>query len=47
MPTAAVEKDFFHLLLDIERHFRAEERKNLASKRGISHRNFVRLIKPL
>ena len=26
------EKDWFHLLLEIERHFRAEERKNLRSE---------------
>jgi hypothetical protein len=29
----AVEKDLFHMLLEIERHFRAEERKDLGSKR--------------
>jgi hypothetical protein len=28
------EKDWFHLLLEIERRFRAEERKNLRSKRA-------------
>jgi hypothetical protein len=30
------EKDWFQLLLEIERRFRAEERKNLRSKCGIT-----------
>lgn len=41
----AVEKNLFHMLLEIERHFRAEERKDLGLKRGRSHLNFVRIIK--
>jgi hypothetical protein len=41
----AVEKDLFHMLLEIERHFRAEERKDLGSKRGRSHLKFLRIIK--
>jgi hypothetical protein len=41
----AVQNDMFHLLLEIERHFRVEERKNLSSKRGSLHHNFVKIIK--
>jgi hypothetical protein len=41
----ALEKDFFYILLEIESHFRAEERKNLDSKRGRSHLKFLRIIK--
>jgi len=33
----AIEKDPLHLLLEIERRFREEERKNLHSQRGRSH----------
>jgi hypothetical protein len=39
------EKDAFHLLLEIERHFREEERMNLRSQRGKSHQNLLRIIK--
>lgn len=42
---AAVERGLFNLLLEVERHFRAEERKDLDSKRGRSHRNFLRIMK--
>ena len=41
----AIEKDPLHLLLEIERRFRAEERKNLCSARGRSHQNLLRIIK--
>jgi hypothetical protein len=41
----AIEKDPLHLLLEIERRFRAEERKNFRSKRGRSHQNLLRIIK--
>jgi hypothetical protein len=41
----AVEKDLLHLLLEIERRFRAEERKNLRTQRGRSHQNLLRIIK--
>ena len=41
----AIEKDPLHLLLEIERRFRAEERKNLRSERGRSHQNLLRIIK--
>ena len=41
----AIEKDPLHLLLEIERRFRAEERKNLCSARGRSHLNLLRIIK--
>jgi hypothetical protein len=41
----AVQNDLFHLLLEIERQFRAEERNNLSSKRGSLHQNFVKIIK--
>lgn len=41
----AVQNDLFHLLLEIERHFRAEERKNLSSKRGRSHQNLLKIIR--
>jgi len=37
----AIEKDPLHLLLEIERRFRAEERKNLRSERGRSHQNLL------
>jgi hypothetical protein len=40
-----VEKDAFHLLLEIERQFRAEERMNLRSQRGKSHQKLLRIIK--
>jgi hypothetical protein len=40
----AIEKDPLHLLLEIERRFRAEE-KNLCSARGRSHQNLLRIIK--
>lgn len=33
---AGGEKDWFHLLLEIERRFRAEERKNLRSQAAIT-----------
>ena len=42
---AAIEKDPLHLLLEIERRFRSEERKNLRSERGKSHQNLLRIIK--
>ena len=42
---SVVEKDPLHLLLEIERRFRAEERKNLRSRRGRSHQNLLRIIK--
>jgi hypothetical protein len=41
----AIEKDPLHLLLEIERRFRAEERKNIRSERGRSHQNLLRIIK--
>ena len=41
----AVKNDPFHLLLEIERRFREEERKNLHSERGRSHQNLLRIIK--
>jgi hypothetical protein len=41
----AVEKDPLHLLLEIERRFREEERKNLHSERGRSHQNLLKIIK--
>jgi hypothetical protein len=41
----AIEKGPLHLLLEIERRFRAEERKNLRSERGKSHQNLLRIIK--
>ena len=34
LPCQTVENDPLHLLLEIERKFRPEERMNLASKRG-------------
>jgi hypothetical protein len=45
LPCQTVENDPFHLLLEIERNFRAEERMNLASKRGQSHQNLLKIIK--
>jgi len=42
---AAIEKDPLHLLLEIERRFRAEESKNIRSERGRSHQNLLRIIK--
>ena len=41
----AIENDPLHLLLEIERRFREEERKNLRSERGRSHQNLLRIIK--
>jgi hypothetical protein len=41
----AVEKDALELLLEIERRFRMEERKNLRSERGRSHQNLLKIIK--
>ena len=41
----AIEKDPLHLLLEIERRFRVEERKNFRSKRGRSHQNLLRITK--
>ena len=41
----AIEKDPLHLLLEIERRLREEERKNLRSERGRSHQNLLRIIK--
>jgi hypothetical protein len=41
----AVEKDPLHLLLEIERRFREEERKNLHSQRGRLHQNLLRILK--
>jgi hypothetical protein len=40
----AVEKDPMHLLLEIERRFRAEERKNLRTQRGRLDQNLLRII---
>ena len=37
------EKDWFHLLLEIERRFRAEERKNPRSKRATAPKAIKRL----
>ena len=41
----AVQNDLFHLLLEIESQFRAEERNNLSSKRGSLYQNFIKIIK--
>jgi hypothetical protein len=41
----AVEKDPLELLLEIERRFRMEDRKNLRSERGRSHQNLLKIIK--
>ena len=43
--STAIEKDPLHLLLEIERRFREEERNNLRSERGRSHQNLLRIIK--
>jgi hypothetical protein len=39
-----VEKDALGLLLEIERRFRVEERKDLRSARGRSHQNLLRIF---
>jgi hypothetical protein len=43
---SAVSRDLFHLLLEIESHFRAEDRKNTPLKRVPSRPNARRTIGP-
>jgi hypothetical protein len=41
----AVEKNAFHVLLEIERRLREEERKNPRSQRGRAHQNLLKIGK--